>query len=95
MTKEDLLNELTSFWKSVRSAGIKYYSGEIVKLLHDGKAGFILNHETKQQHYFSIKDLNVNKKLQQGVFVTFSLAEKLDRKKGVLSLCAIDITIVE
>lgn len=93
MSKEDVLKELVLFWQNIRTIGVKYYTGEIIKILSNGKSGFILNNETHQKHYFSIKDILGKKIFREKDKVTFTIIERIDHKKGVPSLCATNISV--
>ncbi len=93
MDKPDVLSRLNHVWREWRDKDKVFYTGTIGKLLAEGKSGFIYA-DNGSSYYFNVRDIQSrNREVQTGVKVRFTLADKLDRSKGVVKPNAVEITI--
>ncbi len=94
MNKQQVLQELKSFWSGIRNRNKVVCHGTIRKILTEGKSGFIQS-DDGAAYYFNARDIkNAKEKNLQGKRVTFTTAKRLDKKKNVIKPIAVEIEIV-
>lgn len=94
LTKKDVIKELLLFWRQEKERGIAFHEGMIIRILPNGKSGFIRD-ERGNSFYFNVHDFTrrVNE-LQEGMSVRFALEERLDKSKNEMKLNAVQISII-
>ena len=93
MDKQAVLRQLQAFWKEHRDKDKVYVEGVISKLLPSGKDGFVRDEKGKE-YYFTFRDADCNRnKLLIGTKVMFVLGERLDKKKNVWKMNAIEVKL--
>jgi len=91
MSMDDVLKELEVYWKQY--ADSDKTDGRILRILADGNSGFITD-SVGNTYYFNARDFKSGKsKMTEGRAVKFRLIEGFDKKKGIATQNAIDITI--
>lgn len=92
-----LIKELTPYWNDNKPNPYKNnerYNGTIIKILPNGRSGFIKSSSTSSSYYFSFMDLNFDsKKIVEGLEISYCLTLKYDKKKEQDSECAVDISL--
>src|SRR5690606_10453609 len=92
---KSLKRELLEYWKRIRPLPKTEYSGVVDRIHDNGDCGWVKNDDGRR-HYFKIRHFNGSPKdLQSGLRVGFNLIEKMNKKKGVMELNAIDIVAVK
>lgn len=93
INKKETLQRLQIFWKKHRDKDKVYVDGIISKLLPSGKDGFVKDDKEKE-YYFNFRAAACNhNKLIVGTPVKFVLGERLDKKKNVWKMNAIEIKL--
>lgn len=93
--KQDVLQELSEFWKTERDKGMKFYDGIVKKILPSGKDGFILCSDGSS-YYFKARSIEQGRKyLAEGISVRFALEKCRNNKKNNLEDHAVKIKIVQ
>lgn len=93
MTKKETLQRLQSFWKKHRDKDKVYIEGRISRLLPSGKDGFVKD-AAGEEYYFSFRDADCDRrKLLVGTRVMFVLGERLDKKRNIRKMNAIEIKL--
>lgn len=91
MSKEELLKELNSFWRSLAESDKT--SGRITSIISGGVAGFVED-KNGNSYYFNARDFKSNKsKMIIGENVKFDLVDGFDKKKNIATKNAINITV--
>ncbi|WP_040209907.1 tetratricopeptide repeat protein [Clostridium polynesiense] len=85
-------SHLRDYWIKETIKSKKRESGTIVKVIANGKSGFIKN-ERNSYFFKKVSILNNNKNFYEGLRVTFSIVDSFDNKKGIKSKEAIDIIL--
>ncbi|EGT2202797.1 DUF7017 domain-containing protein [Clostridioides difficile] len=93
-TDEIKINVLYKFWVRKIRSNLGEKNGEVCRLLPNGKAGFIIEQESKKTYYFQISSVLKNTRLYKGNSVKFSLVNSFDPKKKMQSLVADYIEII-
>lgn len=95
MDKITVIRLLNNFWKKEKEKGVEFYEGVVDKLLLNGKSGFVKDNDGNS-YYFNIRDFDKRdfRSVEEGKRVRFTLTERLDKKKNVMKLNAISISIV-
>ncbi|MDR1517504.1 MAG: hypothetical protein LBS52_05370 [Dysgonamonadaceae bacterium] len=84
---------LKKVWNSLKFTGREQFSGEIVRILPNGKAGFVRS-DKGRQYYFSLKDFRGHRKnATAGTRVTFYLEEGFDAKRHEKTMNATKVEI--
>lgn len=91
MSKEELLKELNSFWRSLAESDKT--NGRITSIISGGVAGFVED-KNGNSYYFNARDFKSNKsKMIIGEIVKFDLVDGFDKKKNIATKNAINITV--
>lgn len=90
-TKDDVLKELLPIWNKWINDNKTFIKGQIIKLLPSEKDGFIRS--DNRSFYFSIKDVKNPQSIRVNADVTFTLEDRLNKKKGTVNPCAVEITV--
>lgn len=85
-------NYLRNYWIKETIKMKKRKSGTIVKVIANGKTGFIKD-EISSYFFRKRSILNNKKNIYEGLKVTFSIVDSFDNKKGLQSKEAIDIVL--
>ena len=94
MNQEEVLRRLRPFWKEIRDKDKVFYTGTVERILPNGRSGFIRS-DRGESYYFVARDLIQNRQMpSEGTKVRFTLADKLDRSKGVIKKNAVEITVL-
>jgi len=81
-------------WDELVYDGQKLLKGTIVKILPNGKAGFI-NEDYRGSYFFSFRSVKGNKRLiTEGSRVIFYLKEGFDKKKNKKTMNAVEIKLI-
>ncbi|MDR3292127.1 MAG: cold shock domain-containing protein [Methanobrevibacter sp.] len=92
LRSNDLEKILRKFWEELKFKNKKLYSGTVVKILPNGKAGFIKEQINNNSFYFRINSFKGNRNsLKEGLNVSFYLERGFDRKKNEKTLNAVNI----
>ena len=87
-----VIERLTPFWIELRDRFKEYLTGTVQTLLGEGDTGFI-EADNGERYYFNARDFRGNKKeISVGTRVRFTLADRLDRSKGIVKKNAVEIS---
>ncbi len=87
--------ELTMFWEDLKYSNLSPYTGVIVNILPNGKAGFIKPDSGGENYYFSVYDFkDDNNLLKIGNKVSFFLEDGFDKKKNKKTKNAVNIKLI-
>jgi hypothetical protein len=82
MPQKDIVKELKIFWKKYRDKDKIFYNGTVDKILDNTKAGFIKS-DSGERYFFLMNDVECRRdKIKLNTNVSFTLVERINRKKG-------------
>jgi len=94
MDTQTVLRRLNPVWREWRDKDKEFLTGAVVRLLPEGKSGFI-RADNGSEYYFSARDLHGrHREPQVGMRVRFSLMDRIDKRKGIIKPNAVDITVM-
>ena len=94
LNKQETIQKLKNYWYKCRDKNVCWLNGKIVRLLPEGKSGFI-EAEDGKSYYFNSRDIRNLKSIPEiGMKARFTLMDKLDKRKGVIKPNAVQILIL-
>ena len=95
MDKGAVLKQLRPFWIEQRDKNKVFMTGSIIRLLGEGKSGFI-RADNGEEYYFNVRDiLGKCNSINVGQRVKFTLMDKLDKKKNEIKKNAVEIVFID
>ena len=95
LSKKEVMERLTSFWKENITKGQEVLTGTIARIIVENKNGFIKGDASGVNYYFSSRDfLTRAKEFKVGQRVSFVLEERFDKKQQENKENAVQISLL-
>jgi tetratricopeptide (TPR) repeat protein len=92
-TSKEIFKKLRPIWKDIYYSNSEKFTGNISKIMPNGKSGFV-SADNGKSYYFKIKDFNGKKdNLKEGKKIEFYLEDSFDFKKNKSVKNAVNISL--